>query len=65
MKEGLHWWSVAKTPHSQWRRMGSFLDQGIRSHMPQVSVHKLQLKILCAALKTQHSQNKYIKLNIF
>jgi len=55
-EEGLHWWSVAKTPHSQWRRLGSFPDQGTRSHMPQPRVHMLQLKIPCAASKTQHGQ---------
>ena len=49
---------VAKTPHSRCRVLGSIPGQGSRSHMPQLSIHKLQLKIPRAATKTQRSQIK-------
>ena len=52
---------VAKTPHYQRRGPGLIPGQGTRSYMPQLSVHRLQLKISCAtAKKTQCSQ-----INIF
>ena len=48
---------------------GLILGQGTRSHMPQLRIHKLQVKIShlqrrskipCAATKTQHGQiSKY------
>ena len=37
--------------------------QGTRSHMPQLRVHILQGKILCATTKTQHSQINKLKNN--
>ena len=48
----------------QWLRLltpnaggpGSIPGQGTRSHMLQLQVHVPQLKILCAATKTQRSQ---------
>ena len=48
----------------QWLRLytpsagdpGSRLGQGTRSHVPQLSVCVLQLKILCATANLQHSQ---------
>ena len=48
----------------QWLRLhtpnagdpGSILDQGIRSHMLQLRVLKLQLKILYATMKTEDTQ---------
>ena len=53
----------------QWLRLcapdakGSISVQGTRSHMPQIRVCILQLKILCATTKTQCSQiNKYSKI---
>ena len=53
---------------AQWLRLrtpnaggpGSIPGQGTRSHMPQLRVRMLQLKIPRAATKTQHSQ-----INIF
>ena len=47
---------VAKTQHSQCRGPGLIPSQGTRSHMPQLRVCVLQLKILCAAPKTWCSQ---------
>ena len=35
---------------------GSIPGQGTRSRIPQLRACMLQLKILCAASKTQHSQ---------
>ena len=55
----------------QWLRLcapdakgqGSVSVQGTRSHMPQIRVCILKLKILCATTKTQCSQiNKYSKI---
>ena len=52
----------------QWLRLhtpnaggpGLIPGQEIRSRLPQLRVHMLQLKIPCAATKTQHSQiNKF------
>ena len=62
------------TSLSQWLRPhapntgdpGSIPGQGTRSHMLQLRVPMLQLKILGAATKTKHSQinkNKYLKKN--
>ena len=56
----------------QWLRLctpnaggpGSFPGQGIRSHMTQFRVHLLQLKVLRAVTKTQHSpinKNKHFR----
>ena len=40
--------------------LGSIPGEGTRSHMPQLRVQMLQLKILDVRTKTQHSQiNKY------
>ena len=36
--------------------LGSISGHGIRSHMPQLRVYMLQLKILGATTKTWHSQ---------
>ena len=46
---------VAKTLHSQCRGLGSVPGQGTRSHMPQLRIHTLQQKILCAITKTEVS----------
>lgn len=48
----------AKTPCSQYRRLGLIPDQGSRSLMPKLRVFMRQLKILLAAKKTQQSKNK-------
>ena len=47
---------VAKTPLTYCRGPSSIPGQGTSSHMPQLRVHVLQLKIPHAATKTQHSQ---------
>ena len=54
---------VAKTPSSQWvvgvgSGWGLIPGEGIRPHMPQLRVHKVQLKIPHAETKTQSSQVK-------
>ena len=49
--KGLPGGPVAKTRCSQCRRPGSILEQGTRSHMLQLRVHMLQLKILHATTK--------------
>ena len=53
----------------QWLRLcapnaggqGSILGKGTRSHMPQLRVHMLQLKIPHATIKTQRSQINTVK----
>ena len=41
--------------------LGSIPGLGTRTNMPQLSVPKLQLKVLHAATKTQHSQINILK----
>jgi len=50
--------SKAKTPRSQYRRPGLIPGQGTRSHMPQVKVHMLQLKITHTSTKNSTCLNK-------
>ena len=63
--EGLPWWSRWLRLHAvNARSPGLIPGQGTtnRSHMPQLRVRMLQLKILHAATKTWYSQiNKYLK----
>ena len=47
------WWLRLHTPKSG--GPGSILDSGTRSHMLQVRIRMLQLKIPRAETKTQHS----------
>ena len=55
---------AAKTLHSQCRALGLIPGQGTRSHMPQVSVQRLQLKISYATTKkTECSQINTFKNN--
>ena len=54
MLRGLPWWLRLRTPNAE--DPGSILGQETQSHMPQLRVCILQLKILNAATKTQCSQ---------
>ena len=61
----VHW---LRLPSLNARGLGLIPGHGTRSHMPQLSVHMLQLisKIPHAATKTQYSQkNKEIYIYIF
>ena len=48
---GLPWWTLARTPFSQFRGLSSIPDQATRSHKPQQ-----RSKIPCAKIKTWCSQ---------
>ena len=53
---------MTKTPCPNAGDLGLILGLRIRSHMPQLSIHRLKLKSPCAAIKTQCSQiDKEIK----
>ena len=53
---------MVKILSSQWWGTGSIPGQGTRSHMPQLRVHVLQLKILHATAKSRHKlKNKQTK----
>ena len=54
MLRGLPWWLRLRTPNAE--DLGSILGPETQSHMPQLRVCILQLKILNAATKTQCSQ---------
>ena len=51
----------AKTPSSQWGGLGSISGQGTRSHMPQLRLHMLHLKIQHAA-ETEKKRKKEINV---
>ena len=50
--------SVAKSLHSQSGGLSVIPGQGTRSHMPELRVCMLQLKILHAKMKNKAKQNK-------
>ena len=51
-----------KTPSSQWEGLGSIPGQGTRSHMPQLRVHMLQLKLPHAAETKKIKRKKEINV---
>ena len=48
----------AKTLSSQWGGLGSISGQGTRSHVPQLRVHMLHLKIQHAAETEKKKERK-------
>ena len=51
----------AKTPCSQYKRLGLIPDQGSRSLMPKLRVFMQQLKILLAAKRPSRAKTNYFK----